>query len=118
MALAAYATQHGGITMLNNNQLNIARNITSALKPVKKITKNISTSSACISAVIPLIKILEKALYKHDYDAGILTMKTEMLSSLQHRFDNIEDISELSIATILDPQFKDKFSQRQKQSNL
>ena len=59
MALAAYATQHGGITMLNNNQLNITRNII-ALKPVEEITKIISTSSACILAVIPPIKILEK----------------------------------------------------------
>ena len=33
-------------------------------------------------------------------------MKNEMLSSLQHRF---KDISELTIATILDPQSKDKF---------
>ena len=109
MALAAYATEHGGITMLNHNQLDIARKIISALKPVEEITKIISTSSACISAVIPLIKILEKALNKHEDDAGILTMKAEMLSSLQRRFDNIEEINELSIATILDPRFKDKF---------
>ena len=36
-------------------------------------------------------------------------MKNEMLSSLQRRFDTIEEISELSMATILDPRFKDKF---------
>ena len=95
--------------MLNNNQLDIARKIILARKPVEEITKIISTSSACISAVIPLIKILEKALNKHDDNAGILTIKAEMLSSLQCRFDNIEDISELGIATILDPQFKDEF---------
>ena len=106
---AAYATEHGGITILNNNQLDIARKIILALKPVEEIMKIISTSSACISTVIPLIKILEKALNKHDDDASILTMKTEMLNSLQHRFDSIEEISELSIATILDPRFKDKF---------
>ena len=53
MALAAYATEHGGITMLNNNQLDIARKIISTLKPVEEITKIISTSSACLSAVIP-----------------------------------------------------------------
>ena len=70
MALAAYATEHGGITMLNHNQLDIARKIISALKPVEEITKIISTSSACISAIIPLIKILEKALNKHEDDAG------------------------------------------------
>ena len=62
MALTAYATEHGGITMLNNNQLNIARKIILALKPVEEIMKIVSTSSACISAVILLIKILEKAL--------------------------------------------------------
>ena len=109
MALAAYATEHRGITMLNDNQLDIARKIISALKPVEEITKIISTSSACISAIIPLIKILEKALNKHEDDAGILTVKAEMLSSLQRRFDNIVEINELSIATILNPGFKDKF---------
>ena len=91
--------------MLNNNQLDIARKIILTLKPVEEITKIISTSLACISAVIPLIKILKKGLNKHDDDIGILTMKNEMLSSLQ---DNIEEISELSMATILDPRFKDK----------
>ena len=104
MVLAAYATEHGGITMLNNNQLDIARKIISTLKPVEEITKIISTSSACISAVILLIKILKKALNKHDDNTGILTMKNEMLSSLQR-----QEISELSMATILDPRFKDKF---------
>ena len=62
MTLAAYATEHGGITMLNNNQLDITRKIILALKPVKEIMKIISTSSASISAVILLIKILEKVL--------------------------------------------------------
>ena len=52
MALAAYATGHEGITILSNNQLDIARKIVLALKPVEEITKIISTSSACISAVV------------------------------------------------------------------
>ena len=95
--------------MLSNNQLDIVRKIILALKPVEEITNIISTSLACISTIILLIKILEKALNKHDDDAGILTLKTKMLSSFQHRFDNTEEISELSIATILDSCFKDKF---------
>ena len=108
MILAAYATEHEGIIMLNSNQLDIARKIRLALKPVEEITKIISTSSTCISVVIPLIKILEKALNKHNDNAGILIMKIEMLSSIQHQFNNTEEISELSIATILDLRFKDK----------
>ena len=35
-------------------------------------------------------------------------MKIKMLSSIQHRSDNTEKISELSIAIILDPRLKDK----------
>ena len=109
IALAAYATEHGGITMLSSNQLDMARKIILALKPIEEITKIISTNSACISSVIPVVKILEKALNKHEDDAGILTMKAEMLKSLQRRFDNIEEIDELSIVTVLYPRFNDNF---------
>ena len=98
MALAAYAIEHGGIT-LSSTQLDIARKIISALKPVEEIAKIIFTNSACISAVIPLVKILEKALNKDEDDAGMLLMKAEMLKALQRQFDNIEEIDELSIAT-------------------
>ena len=35
ISLAAYATEPGGNTMLNGNQLDIARKIISALKPVE-----------------------------------------------------------------------------------
>ena len=37
----------------------------------------ISTNSAWISAVIPLVRILERMLNKHDDDAGIRTIKSE-----------------------------------------
>ena len=36
-----------------------------------------------------------------------VSLTTEMLSLPQHQFDNIEEISEHSVATTLDPQFKD-----------
>ena len=96
MAPAAYAIEHGGITMLNSHQ-------------IEEVTKIISTNSACISAVIPLVRILERMLNKHDDDAGIRTMKSEMLTSLECRFNYIEQIEKLCIATILDPRFKHHF---------
>ena len=89
--------------MLSSTQLDMTRKIISTLKPFEEIAKIISTNFACISAVIPLVKILEKALNKHENDAGIFIMKAEMLKSLQRQFDNIEEIDELSIATILVP---------------
>ena len=109
MALAAYATEHGGITMLTPNQIELTRKLIAALEPVEEITKMISTDAASISVLIPLVKILQKTLGKHDDDSGIQTMKAEMLIPLERRFDDIEDSKLLLIATCLDPRFKDKF---------
>ena len=108
MALAAYTTEYGGITMLTPNQIDLTRKLIAALEPVEEITKLISTDAASISVLIPLVKIFQKALGKHDDDSGIQTMKTEMLTSLERRFDDIEESKLLLIATCLDPRFKDK----------
>ena len=109
MALAAYSTEHGGITTLNCHQLDIIRQLIALLKPIEEVTKIIATNPACISAVIPLVKILKRMFNKHHDDAGIRTMKSEMLTSLECRFDGIEQIDELCVATILDPRFKHHF---------
>ena len=42
-------------------------------------------------------------------DQGIHTMKEEMIKSLKTRFAGAEENRLLSIATMLDPHFKDKF---------
>ena len=55
----------------------------------------------------PLVKILQRAFDKHDDDSGIKTMKTEMLNSLERKFDDVEESKQLLIATCLDPRFKD-----------
>ena len=39
MALAAYATEYGSITMLNTHQLDLVRKIIAMLEPVEEITK-------------------------------------------------------------------------------
>jgi len=65
MALTAYATEHGGIAMLNSHQLEIVRKVILGLKPIEEV---IWIISACISAVIPLVRILEKMLSKNDDD--------------------------------------------------
>ena len=107
-ALAAYATEHGSITMLSPNQIELTRKLITALEPVEEITKMVSTDTASISVLIPLVKILKKAFSKHDDNAGIHTMKLEMLTSLEGRFDDIEESQLLLMATCLDPRFKDK----------
>ena len=95
--------------MLSPNQIELTRKLIAALEPVEEITKMVSTDTASISALIPLVKILKKALSKHNDDSGMQAMKLEMLTSLERRFDDIEESQLLLLATCLDPRFKDKF---------
>ena len=60
MALVAYATEHGDLTMLTPNQIELTRKVIAALEPVEAITKMIFTDAASISVLIPLVKILQK----------------------------------------------------------
>ena len=55
------------------------------------------------------IILLMRSWEKQDDDQGIRTMKGEMIKSLKSRFAGVEENRLLSIATILDPRFKDKF---------
>ena len=59
MALLAYATEHGDLTMLTPNQIELTRKLIAALEPVEAITKMIPTDAASISVLIPLVKILQ-----------------------------------------------------------
>lgn len=87
----------------------LATKIVEALKPIEEVTKAISAESTSIGVVIPLVRMLEKTLEKHDNDSGIRTMKKEMLDSLHKRFQGIENDKYTAIATLVDPRFKDKF---------
>ena len=108
MALAAYAAENS-IVQLTPTQLELAKTIVVVLSPVEEITQSISKETAALSVVIPNIRVLLRSWEKHHDDQGIRTMKGEMIKSLKSRFAGIEENRLLSIATILDPRFKDKF---------
>ena len=108
MALAAYAAENS-IVQLTPTQLELAKRIVVVLSPVEEITQSISKETAALSVVIPNIRVLLRSWEKHHDDQGIHTMKGEMIKSLKSRFAGIEENRLLSIATILDPRFKDKF---------
>ena len=63
-----------------------------------------------MSLIIPFVQPFRLTLEKHDDgDRGIRTMKADMLASLNRRYGNIETNATLTVATLLDPRFKDKF---------
>ena len=108
MALAAYATEHD-IPLLTSHQLDLADKVIAVLSPVEEITQMISTETAAVSVIIPVVRGLMKTLEKHNNDSGVRTMKGEMLTSLKRRFADMEDNEALVLATILDPRYKNKF---------
>ena len=107
MALAAYAAEND-IPQLTANQLEIARKLTLVLAPIEEITQAISKQTATLSMVIPFVRVLLRSWEKED-DRGIQTMKEQMIHSLNLRFAGIEDNQLLSVATLTDPRFKDRF---------
>ena len=74
---------------------------------VEEITKSVSTS---VSLIIPFIQALRLTLEKNDdSDCGVQTMKADMLASPNRCYADIEKNTILSVATLLDPRFKNKF---------
>ena len=114
MALAAYATENSSVQQLSSHQLDVMKRVIEILSPVEEITRSISADLAAISIVIPYIHILTRALEKITDGSGILTMKRELLYSLKLRFNRIEENKKLSLATFLDPRFKDLLKQQLK----
>ena len=108
MSLAAYATETGIVT-LSPTQLDLTEKIVAALSPVEEPTKSISADCASVSVIIPFIKMLSKTLQKHHNDSGVRTMKNEILCSLNRRSCDIGDNQHLVLASLLDPQYKNRF---------
>ena len=97
------------ILLLNQTQLNLAIKVIKVLEPIEEITKSISEELACISVIIPLIRILTKTFGQNDEDHGVHRMKAEMLQSTERWFADVKKEELFLLATIMDPHFKNNF---------
>ena len=109
MALAAYCAENDNFQQLSTHQLVLVRKCVDILSPIEEITHSISARLACVSIVIPYIRVLIRTLEKNDEDSGVRTMKSQIIHSLRSRFAGVEERRELALATMIDPRFKDKF---------
>ncbi|XP_016369499.1 zinc finger BED domain-containing protein 4-like [Sinocyclocheilus rhinocerous] len=74
------------------------------------MTRQVSSSDALASDVIPAVTVLQRLLLKQmNEDHGIKTMKSTLLDALQRRFSNMEQNPLYCIASLLDPRYKDQF---------
>lgn len=98
----------GGPTMLTADEIDLAKETLLVLRPMEVATKELCGQKYVTgSKVIPLINCLIKKTESIKLSNPIsLKLKQAMLDNLCKRFGRMEEISLLSVATILDPRFK------------
>lgn len=109
-ALAAYAADYKLPVTLTAQQWALMESITTLLSPFEQITREISKEDASAADIIPLLETLKRLLRKEaDSVHGVKTMKKALLEAVQKQFRNTTSNHMCCIATVLDPQYKDKF---------
>ena len=74
------------------------------LKVFYEATIRLSSNSACISDVIPIVTSLIVTLSSADRDdLGVRDFKRKLKSSLEERLGAKEELERYSVATLLDP---------------
>lgn len=113
--MESYVQQHDQITtvlvlkgkmdsVISNEELGKCKDIMATLGPFYLATTEMSGEKmTSISKVIPIVNLLRKKLEKDD--SGLAA---QLLESLNLRFVDIETNKFLSLATLLDPRFKEK----------
>ncbi|XP_072400445.1 zinc finger BED domain-containing protein 4-like [Diabrotica undecimpunctata] len=99
-----------GIEVPSSTEWELVNNLISVLTCFYQATLDLSADSAYVSLVIPLIKMLNGKVPAKEQDSEeISLLKLRLRESLIKRFANITNLSELSIATLLDPRYKSKY---------
>ena len=95
---------------LTNAEWNLMEKVVKVLGVFYEATLRFSSSSACISEVIPTITSLLVALSPSPgEDQGVVDFKSKLKSSIVDRLGGKEVIERYSVATLLDPRFVQLF---------
>ena len=73
------------------------------------VQSEVSSNAACISVIIYLVAILRIILSRDGNDAGVKTLKSSLLESVNEHFASIHEEPLYTISTLTDPRFKHKF---------
>ncbi|XP_055550267.1 zinc finger BED domain-containing protein 4-like [Wyeomyia smithii] len=95
-------------SMPSSAEVEILRQLVTLLRPFEFLTKELSGDKyVTLSKIIPMINCLFLQISSFKCDVSeILSVKECFLKELKKRFGQIEQMSQVAIATILDPGFK------------
>lgn len=110
-ALCSYAADYDDLPPLfTGSQWKLVENVITVLEPFEELTNKISKATASAADVIPNVRALIRLLEKtQDTDHGVKTTKDTVLDAVKRRFSTIESEELYTLATILDPRYKDRF---------
>ncbi|KAJ4944106.1 hypothetical protein JOQ06_012652 [Pogonophryne albipinna] len=109
--LSVYAADHDLPCMPSANQWALMEKAVVVLSPFEELTRAVSAATASAADVIPAITVLKRHLSREEStDAGIKTMKRTLLEAVTERFDYAETEPISSVATLVDPRYKEKAS--------
>ncbi|XP_060761342.1 zinc finger BED domain-containing protein 4-like [Neoarius graeffei] len=110
LALASYAAEYELPCNFTVHQWKLIENTITILAPFEELTKEISSSTASAADVIPCIRALTRLLEKTtETDHGVKTAKSVLLEAVRRRFADIDAQKLYTIATMLDPRYKDRY---------
>ena len=93
-------------TNISNTEWNLMEKVVKVLGVYYEATLRFSSSSACISEVIPTVTSLLVTLTPSDAeDHGVKEFKRNLKKSLLERLGSKEDQERYSVATLLDPRY-------------
>ena len=105
-----YIAEHGLPATLTASQWGLLEKTVQALAPFEELTREVSSSSASASDVIPIVQVLKRFLSRpNEADEGIRTMKGTLLEAVRRRFTHLESEPIYLVATLLDPRYKDRY---------
>ena len=93
---------------LSSSNWTLAEKIVKILQIYEEATRKASGNYSTAGVIIPVVNSIMRSLEISDSDAGVMKMKREMLKSLKDRYRHMESNEYYSLATLLDPRFKQR----------
>ncbi len=109
--LHAYSSEENNTlpAILTANQWGLLEKTSKVLTPFEELTTLVSAASATTADVIPSVHAPVRFLSKESEDVqGIQTIKTTLLDAIHRHFRHVESEPLYTVATLLDPQYKNK----------
>lgn len=114
-AVQRYMTEHDELPNITSNEWQIIKNLLSILKPLYRLTVDMSSELCTLPTVASNICTLVRFLSKtENKDHGVKITKDELVTSLRQRFSSENEIHITKdrfyiLTTIMDPRFKLQF---------